>query len=182
MYVPRYLFFTKGVGVSQEKLSSFENALCDAGIAQYNLVSVSSIFPPGCEIVSVERGNELLSPGQIVHCVLARENTEESGRRIVSSIGLALPTDGKHYGYLSEHHGFGQTEEEAGFYSENLAACMLANSLGDKNFCSEEHYNEESKEYLIADKKVKTQNFTKDALGEEGKLWTTVISAAVFIP
>jgi len=44
MYVPRYMFFTRGIGIAKEKLSSFENALRDARIAHLNLVTVSSYF------------------------------------------------------------------------------------------------------------------------------------------
>ena len=44
--VPKRLFFTKGVGKHKERLTSFELALRDAGIAAQNLVRVSSIFPP----------------------------------------------------------------------------------------------------------------------------------------
>ncbi len=113
MYVPRYMFFTKGVGTHKEKLVSFENALREARIAHLNLVRVSSIFPPHCNIIDIETGLAHLEPGEITHCVLAQEQTDEPGRRIVASIGLALPAEDGRYGYLSEHHGFGQTEFEA---------------------------------------------------------------------
>ena len=56
MYVPSKLFFTRGVGVHKEKLSSFELALRSAGIAQFNLVRVSSIYPPECKIVTRAQG------------------------------------------------------------------------------------------------------------------------------
>jgi len=42
--VPKKVFFTRGVGVHREKLASFELALRGAGIAQCNLVLVSSIY------------------------------------------------------------------------------------------------------------------------------------------
>ena len=61
MYVPKKLFFTKGVGTHREKLTSFELALRDAKIACYNLVRVSSIFPPNCEEISIEEGPEAAS-------------------------------------------------------------------------------------------------------------------------
>lgn len=47
-WVPRRVFLTKGVGRHREKLSSFEMALRGAQIHAYNLVTVSSILPPGC--------------------------------------------------------------------------------------------------------------------------------------
>ncbi len=64
MYVPKQLFFTKGVGTHREKLTSFELALRDARIACYNLVRVSSIFPPHCEEISIEEGLKQLRPAR----------------------------------------------------------------------------------------------------------------------
>ncbi|HKN47266.1 MAG TPA: pyruvoyl-dependent arginine decarboxylase, partial [Candidatus Polarisedimenticolia bacterium] len=64
-YVPKKLHLTKGVGKHREKLSSFEMALRSAGIASYNLVRVSSIFPPHCKLISPQEGTKLLRPGQI---------------------------------------------------------------------------------------------------------------------
>lgn len=180
MYVPRYLFFTKGVGVAKEKLSSFENALRDARIAHLNLVTVSSIFPPHCHIIDLEAGLSRLEPGEITHVVMAKQEINEPGRRIVASIGLALPAEAGRYGYLSEHHGFGQTEVEAGEYAEDLAASMLANTLGI-DFDADKDYDERREVYQMSGKIVKSQNISQGALGAEGNLWTTVLAAAVFV-
>ena len=65
MYVPSRLFFTKGVGRHKEYLQSFELALRDAKIEKCNLVTVSSIFPPGCKRIPTEVGLKDLQPGQI---------------------------------------------------------------------------------------------------------------------
>src|SRR5690606_4553706 len=138
--IPRKLFLTRGVGVHKEKLTSFEMALREAGIAEFNLVRVSSIFPPGCRIVTREEGMPLLQPGEIVFAVLAEMSTNEAGRRIASSIGVAVPADREKYGYLSEHHTYGETEQEAGDYAEDLAATMLATTLGIQ-FDPEKDYN-----------------------------------------
>ena len=112
--VPKYVFFTNGVGIHREKLASFEAALRDAGIEKFNLVRVSSIFPPGCKIIPRKKGLERLRPGQIVFCVMAEAATNEPGRLTAASIGLAIPTEGTRYGYLSEHHSFGETGKKAG--------------------------------------------------------------------
>ncbi len=180
MYVPRYMFFVKGVGVNKEKLSSFEYALKGAGIAHLNLVTVSSIFPPNCRIISVEEGLSRLEPGEITHCVMAREQSKEPGRRLVASIGLALPSEDARYGYLSEHHGFGQTEIEAGEYAEDLAATMLANTLGI-DFNPEKDYDERREVYQMSGKIVESQHISQAALGAEGNIWTTVVAAAMFV-
>ncbi|HSO19415.1 MAG TPA: arginine decarboxylase, pyruvoyl-dependent [Desulfosarcina sp.] len=180
MYVPRYMFFTKGVGKAKEKLASFENALRSAKIAHLNLVTVSSIFPPYCKILNFEEGVPFLEAGEITHCVLAREQIKEPGRRIVAAIGLALPSETGQYGYISEHHGFGQTELEAGEYAEDLAASMLATTLGIE-FDPEKDYDARSEVYKMSGKIVGSQHFSQGALGDETGMWTTVIAAAVFV-
>ena len=66
-----YKFLTKGVGVHKEKLSSFELALRDAGVAPFNIVRVSSIYPPYCKWISKEAGLKYLTPGQVLFTVIA---------------------------------------------------------------------------------------------------------------
>ncbi|VVB73956.1 Pyruvoyl-dependent arginine decarboxylase [uncultured archaeon] len=177
-YVPKELFFTKGVGRHKEKLASFELALRDAGIEKCNLVYVSSILPPGCRIVPKQEGLKDLSAGQITFCVMARCETDESNRLAVASIGCAVPADDNTYGYLSEHHGHGQTDEKAGDYSEDLAASMLATTLGVE-FDPGQSWDEREKMYKTSGKIIRTRNTTQSAEGKDG-IWTTVIAAAVF--
>ena len=76
--VPTHMFLTRGVGVHREKLASFEEALRSAGVAYCNLVSVSSILPPNCKIIPRKRGENLLNPGEITYCVMARSETNET--------------------------------------------------------------------------------------------------------
>jgi arginine decarboxylase len=180
MTVPKQVFFTNGVGMHREKLASFELALRDAGIEKFNLVRVSSIFPPGCKIVSRTRGLAQLSPGQIVFCVMADNSTNEPNRLVASSIGLALPADGTQYGYLSEHHSFGETGKRAGDYAEDLAAGMLASTLG-LEFDPEAAYDERKEVYRLSGKIVTTRNITQSAEGCKRGRWTSVLAAAVFI-
>ena len=118
--VPKRLFLTKGVGKHKERLTSFELALRDAGIAAQNLVRVSSIFPPQCKLITRKEGLKYLSPGEVVFAVVAENSTREPHRLVVSSIGVAIPTDRNTYGYLSEHHSFGEAEDQAGEYAEEL--------------------------------------------------------------
>lgn len=177
---PSKVFFTKGVGVHKEKLRSFEIALRTAGIAPFNLVYVSSIYPPGCKKISREEGLKLLIPGGIVYCVMAKNETNEPNRLVVSSVGCAIPADPTQYGYISEHHAFGQTEEVAGEYAEDLAASMLATTLG----IDVDHgltWDEREQIYKMENKILRVFNITQSAIGNKNKLWTTVIAAAVFV-
>src|SRR3989339_1722242 len=180
LYVPTKIFFTKGVGKHKEYLASFELALRNAGIEICNLVSVSSIFPIGCKRLSKDQGLKLLKPGQITHCVMARNATCEPNRLIASSLGVAIPADKQMYGYLSEHHSYGETEKVAGDYAEDLAATMLASTLGVE-FDPSQAYDERMEQYKMSGKIVRTRNATQSALGDKTGLWTTVVAAGVFI-
>ena len=179
--VPTQMFLTRGVGVHKEKLASFEEALRSAGIAYCNLVTVSSILPPDCKIISRKRGEKLLNPGEITFCVMARSETNERNRLISASIGVAIPSGRKvNYGYLSEHHAYGETDEEAGEYTEDLAAQMLATTLGIK-FDPNVAWKEREQVFKMGTDIVRTQNITQSAIGKPN-LWTTVVACAVFIP
>jgi arginine decarboxylase len=168
------------VGVHKEKLTSFELALRDAGIAHFNIVRVSSIFPPGCKIISKEEGLPLLQAGEIVFAVLAEMATNEAGRRIAASIGVARPADQNKYGYLSEHHTYGETEQEAGDYAEDLAATMLATTLGIQ-FDAEKDYNARREQYLMGGEIVDSTSITMAVTAQPGGVWTTVIASAILI-
>jgi arginine decarboxylase len=181
MYVPKQLFFTKGVGTHREKLTSFELALRDASIAYYNLVRVSSIFPPNCEEVSVEEGLKQLSPGQIVHCVMSESATAEPNRLIAASVGVAIPRDRNTFGYLSEHHAYGQTAKVAADYAEDLAAEMLATVLGVE-FNPDSSWDEKREIWKIADVIYRTKEVTASAIGHKDGLWTTVVASAILLP
>lgn len=181
MYVPTKVFFTKGVGKHKEYLASFELALRDAGIEKCNLVSVSSIYPVGCKIIDREEGLKLIQPGQITFAVIARNSTNEPSRLIASSIGVALPADPSMYGYLSEHHPYGEDEKKAGDYAEDLAASMLASTLGIE-FDAEQSWDEKEQVFKLSGQIVRTFNITQTSEGDETGSWTTVISAAFLLP
>jgi len=181
LFKPTKIFFTKGVGRHKDYLQSFELALRMAGIEKCNLVSVSSIFPAGCKRLSKEEGVKLLEPGQITFCVMARNSTNEPNRLIASSIGVALPSDGKHYGYISEHHPFGESEKIAGEYAEDIAAQMLATTLGVE-FDPETAWDEREQLYKASGQIYKTFNITQSAEGDKSGIWTTVIAGAVMLP
>ncbi len=177
--LPKCVFLTRGVGVHRHQLTAFELALRDADIEQQNLVTVSSILPAGCELVSRATGVATLMPGEITFCVLARAETNESGRLIAAGIGLARPKDPAHYGYISEHHAFGMTEAETADYVEDLAATMLASTLGVE-FNPDAAWDERKRVYLMSDHIVDSMSITAAAVGASNRDWTCAIAAAVF--
>ncbi len=180
MFVPKRCFFTKGKGTHKEKLNSFELALRDAGVAHLNLVKVSSILPPGCKVISKDRGQDELTPGQITFVVMSENATNEPSRLIGASIGLARPRDKGQWGYISEHHSFGETARKAGDYAEDLAATMLATVLGVE-FDPDKNYDERKEIYRMSGKIVDSRSIVQTAEGNKNGLWTTVVAAMVFM-
>ena len=174
------MFLTKGVGVHKDKLASFELALRSAGVEKCNLVFVSSILPPNCKVISKEEGLKLLKPGEITFCVFARNETNEPNRLISAAIGVAVPKENNQYGYLSEHYAFGEKAEIAGEYTEDLAATMLATTLGIE-FDSEKAWEEREQIYKASGYIFRTAHICQSAEGNKESLWTTVIAAAVFV-
>ena len=179
-FVAKELCLTRGVGRHREKLATFELALRDAGIAEYNHVRVSSIFPPECKLIGRKEAMAKLSPGQVLYAVIAESATNEPNRLIAASIGVAIPRDRSRYGYLSEHHSYGETDQKAGDYAEDLAAQMLATTLGVE-FDPEAAWDERKENWRISDEIVTTRNVTQSAIGDKDGRWSTVVAAAVLV-
>jgi arginine decarboxylase len=177
--VPNKVFLTKGLGVHRYRLKSFEEALRQAGIAQQNLVQVSSILPPKCKMIGKENGLKQLIPGEICYCVMARSDTNEQGRLVASSIGVAVPRDRNQWGYLSEVHSHGMDQRTAADMAEDLAAEMLGTTLGlevDPN----QAWSEKEQVYKSSGLIIRTSNVTQTARGQKD-MWTTTVAVAVFL-
>jgi arginine decarboxylase len=177
--VPKSFFLTHGTGVHRERLTAFELALRDADIEQQNLVTISSILPPDCTEMERQKGAATLLPGEITFTVLARAETNEPGRRVHSSIGLARPSEPAMYGYISEHHGHGMTGEQSGEYAEDLAASMLASTLGIE-FDPDAAWNERKRVYETSNLIIGSTSVTAYAEGDQNGHWTCAVAAAVF--
>jgi len=176
---PKEVFLTRGKGIHKFKLSSFEEALRNAGMADQNIVSVSSIIPPQCKIIPKKRGLAKISPGSIRHAVVARIETDEHNRQIAASVGIALPKDSDKWGYISEVHEYGLTQLECDDLAEDIAASMLGTTLGieidpDKAWIEKEQF------YKASGLIVHTDSITQTAVGKSG-YWTTAVAMAVFI-
>lgn len=178
--VPREIFFTKGVGKHRTRLQSFELALRHAGIEKGNLVRVSSIFPPKCKIIPKNQGLRRLQAGEITYVVLAEASTDEPSRLVGAGIGLAVPAAGDQYGYISEHHGYGMVEDRLSDFVEDMAATMLATTLGIE-FDPDKAYDERKEMYRMSGKIIRTRAAVQTAEGDKNGLWTTVIAAAVML-
>lgn len=177
--VPKSFFLTRGIGVHRERLTAFELALRDADIEQQNLVTISSILPPHCTELDRENGAATLLPGEITFTVLARSETNEPGRRVNASIGLARPADPSMYGYISEHHGYGMTAQQSGDYAEDLAASMLASTLGI-DFDPDAAWDERKRVYQTSNLIIGSTSVTAYGEGDQRGYWTCAVAAAVF--
>lgn len=178
-FIPTKVFLTKGAGQHKYRLKSFEEALRKAQVAQQNLVKVSSILPPKCKLISREKGLRMLVPGQICYCVMAKADTNEHGRLVASSVGIAIPKEDNKWGYLSEIHGHGMNSRQAADMAEDLAAAMLGTTLG-LEVDPDQAWSEKEQVYRTSGLIIRTSNTTQAARGKGG-LWTTTVAMAVFL-
>lgn len=99
--IPKEFFITSGKGINPvSELNAFDLALKKAGVAQCNLVPVSSILPPKCK----NRKWRKIPAGSITHAVIARMNGGE-GTTIGAGIAWAWESERK-YGLVAEAHGY----------------------------------------------------------------------------
>ena len=178
--VAKKIFLTRGRGVHEDRLTSFEYALRDAGIAGTNLVLISSIFPPKARLVPKTAGLKEIKPGQILFTIYSKNQTDEPHRLCGASVGVARPSDTSRYGYLSEYDSFGKNERQAGDYAEDIAAQMLASSLGIP-FDVDKNWDEKRQQWNVSGQIYKTHNITQTAKGDKDGRWTTVFAAAVLL-
>jgi len=178
--VAKKLFLTRGKGIHEDRLTSFEYALRDAGIAGTNLVLISSIFPPKAKLISRKEGLKQIKHGQILFTIYSKNQTNEPHRMCSASVGIAQPKDTSRYGYLSEYEAFGQTETQAGDYAEDIAAQMLASSLGIP-FDVDKNWDEKRQQWKISGEIYNTRNITQQTRGDKDGKWTTVFAAAVLL-
>lgn len=98
----------KGAGQASTPLSAFDAALKDAGVYNYNLITLSSVIPPGSRVQKSERfetpENEW---GHRLYCVMAEERSNEAGKFIAAGVGWYQLDDGR--GLFVEHHLIGDT-------------------------------------------------------------------------
>jgi arginine decarboxylase len=111
---------------------------------------------------------------------MSRASTNEPNRLLSASIGMAVPADPSAYGYISEHHSFGQKERVSGDYAEDLAAMMLASTLGIE-LDLDQSYDDRREIYRVSDGIVRTTSITQSAVADKTGLWTTVLAAAVLL-
>lgn len=184
MYKPTKVFLTKGIGIHDHKLASFELALRQAGVQAFNIVTVSSILPAHCKIISKPEGLAAIKgkEGSIMHVVQARISTDEDGRKIAASVGMAVPRNRDQYGYLSEVEDYGYDATSIGDEAEDLAAAMLASTLGINNFDLNQCWNERKQVYTLNKNLIVNARNISVATKGTAKKWTTIVAFAILLP
>jgi arginine decarboxylase len=92
-----------GTGDGATELAAFDAALVDAGVADRNLIVLSSVLPPGSAVSRVARIAD--TPGfwgDRLYCVLAEARTSEPRAEVWAGIGWMQDETGR--GLLVEHH------------------------------------------------------------------------------
>ena len=141
-----------------------------AGLQHY-AARLQNYFPDGGPEKTATRCDHVLRDEPLL---LERAQKADS-----AAVGCAIPVDKKTYGYISEHHAFGFTEKKTGDYAEDLAAAMLASTLGI-DFDVDESWDEKKELFRISGKIVGTRNTTQSAVLKTAD-YTTVLAAAVFV-
>ena len=101
------------------ELVAFDNALRKAGIAELNLVTLSSIWPLGCKIVKMPRPE----PGMITPVVMAKISSSTPGQKIAAAVGIAISETS--HGIISEYHDIGISQKTAGQTAEAMVKYMM---------------------------------------------------------
>ncbi len=102
------VYITSGIGQGDTYLSAFDNALADAGIANYNLIYLSSIIPPGWKTQVGKLKTEDKEYGKKLYVVMARQDEKVSGKEAWAGLGWSQNGDGR--GLFVEHKGKSKKE------------------------------------------------------------------------
>lgn len=101
-WVPTRVFMTAGVGVHELERVAVQHAMRDAGVADSNMIKVSSVMAPGLRIISREEGIRLLRPGNMVCAVIAQGQTDQPHQRVTPALAWAQPEKKGVPGYIAE--------------------------------------------------------------------------------
>jgi len=123
------IYVTTGIGTGPTELAAFDTALLDAGVANYNLIPLSSVIPTG----SVLKRKKYVTPdneyGYRLYVVLSQQEVSKPGEEAWAAVGWTQDDSGK--GLFVEHHGFCQDEVKAAVYDS--LKTMMANRNDYKN-------------------------------------------------
>lgn len=111
--IMRKCSISKGVGKSKNGLPSFDKALIEAGVGNYNLVRLSSILPARHEWYPVEALPDNLEEGSLLPTAYSTITSDKVGETIVSAVAVGIPKDFRKVGVIMEYSDKNISEEEA---------------------------------------------------------------------
>ncbi len=121
--LPKYVSLTSGHAEGIDELTAFDNALKAAGIADLNLLKVSSIVPQGSRLVPLRE----FPVGSLVPTVYAQAYSDKPGETVAAAVGLGLSPDGR--GVIMEGHGVGTREEMEALVRRRVEAAFRERGL-----------------------------------------------------
>ncbi len=100
------LYLASAIGRGSTELGAFDAALFRAGVANLNLVRLSSVIPPGSDIVQVERCpfEQNGRWGDRLYAVYAEQRTTTPGEQVWAGVGWCQDRE-TGQGLFVEHHG-----------------------------------------------------------------------------
>lgn len=114
------------------EILSFDNALIDAKVGNYNLVRVSSILPPRC-CVATDLTD--LKKGSVLHIAYASLTKRGMGK-IASAIAVGIPNDEDCVGVIMEYSNWGDATSCIEVVEEMVTAAMAKRGIGLKEIIS----------------------------------------------
>jgi len=104
---------SKGAGVGSTELSAFDQALVKAGVANFNLIYLSSVLPPGSDVVAPDKPIRPVGAwGDRLYMVIAQKRTIQRNQEVWAGIGWMQDSATKQ-GLLVEHEGHNEAEVRA---------------------------------------------------------------------
>lgn len=133
------IFITSSTGSGNTELSAFDKALFNGGVANTNLIILSSIIPPDPEII-IEKPKILESEyGKRLYVVLAQNRTSEVNQKISAGIGWVVEKNSR-FGLFVEHQG-GSKQEVEQLIKSSLTDMIMSRSeylFSEIKMCVEE--------------------------------------------
>ena len=102
-----------GVGTSGNRLPSFDKALLEAGVGNYNLVRLSSILPAYTTEIPIKEISKHIQEGSLLPTAYSTISSDKLGTKIASAIGLGLPKDKSRVGVIMEFSAEGLNSADA---------------------------------------------------------------------
>ena len=112
---------SEGIGMGPTQLSAFDQALVTAGVANFNLIYLSSVLPPNSTIIETKAGEVPEGGwGDRLYVVMAQQRTSQRNEEAWAGIGWIQDAKTKQ-GLLVEHEGHSEAEVRGNIHASLVA-------------------------------------------------------------